>query len=111
MQTRKDYEHALDVIGQVVRSWDPYALLADGAPADEFDAEIALLVAHVPSIHSGDDAAHAISAVFSQAFEPELFTSVVCAEPGALLFAKLEQAGLVSGPNNSFKPNPLRGSA
>jgi len=111
MKDRRDYEQALQVVGQVMRAWDSYSLLAEGAPADEFDTEIALLVARVPNIHSATDAAHAISAIFSKAFEPRLFTPEACAEPGAQLFAKLDQTGLVAGPNNSFKPNPLRGSA
>ncbi len=111
MKDRPDYEQALQVVRQVVRAWDPYELLAEGAPDDEFDAEIAQLVTRVPSMHSATDAAHAISAVFSKAFEPKLFTPAACAAPGAELFAGLVHAGLVEGPNNSFKPNPLRGSA
>ena len=111
MKDRHDYEEALQVIGQVVRAWDPYGLLAEDAPADEFDAEIAQLVTHVPRMHSASDAAQAISVVFSKAFEPQLFTPSACAAPGAELFARLVSAGLVAGPNNSFKPNPHRGGA
>jgi len=35
-----------DVTAAVVWAWDPYSLLAGGAPADELDREIASLVAH-----------------------------------------------------------------
>ena len=105
MRTRKDYELALDVIGAVVRSWDPYALLSEGAPESEFDAEIARLATRVPHIHSAADAALAVAEVFADAFESS-FTPAACSEVGTQLFSGLSQAGLVSGPNNSFKPNP-----
>jgi len=111
MKDRRDYKDALHVVGDVVRAWDPYALLAEGAPEDEFDAEIAQLVTHVPRMHSAADAAQAISAVFSKAFEPQLFSPAACATPGADLFDRLVDAGLVAGPNNSFKPSPHQGGA
>lgn len=111
MNGRQDYELALQIVGQVVRAWDPYTLLADGAPSDEFDAEIAQLVTRVPCMHSVADAAHAISAGFSKAFEPQLFTPAACAAPGAELFARLLHAELVAWRDNSFKPNPPRESA
>ncbi|WP_084087765.1 DUF1871 family protein [Aerolutibacter daejeonensis] len=111
MRTRKDYELALGVVGEAVRSWDPYALLSDGAPASEFEAEIATLAARVPHIHDATDAAQTVSDVFAEAFDSSLFTPAACAEVGAQLFLGLSRAGLVSGPNNSFKPKPLRGSA
>jgi hypothetical protein len=111
MKDRQDSERALQVVGQVVRTWDPYALLAEGAPEDEFDAEIAQLVTRIPSMLNAADAANAISAVFSKAFEPQLFTPAACAAPGAELFAKLDLAGFVAGPNNSFKPSPHQGGA
>lgn len=98
MRDRRDYEEALQVVGRVVRAWDPYGLLAAGAPVDEFDSEIAQLVTRVPQMHSAEDATRAISAVFSEAFEPQLFGHGACAEPGAELFSALVCAGLVAGP-------------
>lgn len=35
------YMRALEVVGSVIHDWDPYGLIAGGAPADEFDSEIA----------------------------------------------------------------------
>jgi hypothetical protein len=111
MKDRRDYKEALQVVGRVVRAWDPYGLLAGGAPVDEFDSEIARLVTLLPHMHSAGDATLAISAVFSKAFKPQLFGPAACAAAGAELFAALARAGLVAGPDSSFKPNPLRGSA
>ena len=95
MKTRGDYDKALVVVGAFVRSWDPYCLLAEGAPTDEFDAEIAKLVTHVPRISDPSSAADAISSVFSASFEAELFTPMQCAAQGEELFLRLSAAGLV----------------
>ena len=96
MKTRADYETAIEVVGSVINAWDPYSLLASGAPRDEFDAEIARLVTRVPHIRSPDDAVREISSVFSAAFEREYFTVPDCAEVGTRLFARLEEARLLS---------------
>jgi len=56
------------VTAEVIREWDPHALYADGAPADELDREIASLVAQIPRIKSAADAAQAISRVFGSSF-------------------------------------------
>ena len=44
------YKRALQVVGSVVREWDPYSLIAGGAPEDEFESEIAGVVAQIPRI-------------------------------------------------------------
>jgi hypothetical protein len=53
------YKRALQVVGSVVREWNPYCLLAGGAPADEFDSEIAGVVAQIPRIKTEREAAFA----------------------------------------------------
>jgi len=95
MRTRDDYDAALLIVEAVVRAWDPYSLISSGAPVDEFDAEIAKVVACVPRISSAATAAAALSSVFSASFEPEQFSPAQCAVPGQELFAKLSAAGLV----------------
>jgi len=97
MRIREDYKVALALVRSVVHEWDPCALLHEGAPDDEFDAEIAKVVAYIPHIASAADASRAISTVFSAAFEPELFTAAQCAKPGQALFARLVAAGFLSG--------------
>jgi len=94
MRSRNDFDAALHIVGSVVRSWDPYSLISSGVPTDEFDLEIAKIVALIPSISSPSTAAAALSTVFSAAFEPELFSPVQCSIPGQELFAKLAAAGL-----------------
>jgi uncharacterized protein DUF1871 len=97
MNTREDYEKALAVIGDVIRSWDPYSLIEGGAPRNEFDSEVAQLVTYVPKLRSSKDAAEAVSTVFSNAFDPEKFSVVQCAPVGQRLFQRLSKEGLVQG--------------
>jgi hypothetical protein len=53
---RAKYQQMWDVTAGVIKSWDPYGLLGGGAPGDEFDQEIASLVAQLPgpSFYGGD---------------------------------------------------------
>lgn len=90
------YKRALQVVGSVVREWDPYSLIAGGAPADEFDSEIAGVVAQIPRIKTEKEAVLALSQVFSSAFEAERFTPEKCTEAGKKLFAALSVNGFVS---------------
>ncbi len=62
---RAKYQKMWDVTAGVIKSWDPYGLLGGGAPGDEFDREIASLVAQIPRIHSELDAAQAVSRIFA----------------------------------------------
>jgi hypothetical protein len=84
------------VVREVVHRWDPYALLAEGCPLDEFDSEIVAVVAQVPHIRSRIDAALALSRVFSSAFQLEGFQPDDCSEPGNELYEALTAAGLVA---------------
>lgn len=94
MKSRKDFDAAFEIVRDVVCAWDPYSLIGNGAPADEFDAEIGRLVARIPRITRPSAAASAISEVFSEAFGPDLFSPDQCSEPAEHLFARLLEAGL-----------------
>jgi hypothetical protein len=84
------------LVTRVVAEWDPYALLSNGSPNDEFDGEVASIVRQCSRIKSSTDAAHVISRVFASSFEPELFTAEACAQVGSRLFAELRTHGFVS---------------
>jgi len=88
----KKIEH---IVRMIIHEWDPYCLLEIGCPEDEFDSEISSLIGQVQRIKSAIDATHAISRVFSSAFEPELFTPKDCSEIGERLFEELKQANLI----------------
>jgi hypothetical protein len=89
------YKRALEVVGSVVREWDPYGLVAGGAPADKFDSEIAAVVTQIPRIKTEKEAALALSRVFSSAFEADRFKPEHCTEAAKKLFAALTANGLV----------------
>ena len=95
MKTRADYDAALAIVREVIGSWDPYAMIANGSPLDEFDEEVARITAQVPHFHSPTDAANAISAVFSQAFDSVGFTAADCQVVGANLYDRLANAGFI----------------
>jgi Domain of unknown function (DUF1871) len=94
MRTREDYDRAVSIVRTVIAAWDPYALIGGGAPEDEFDREVAIVVTQIPRIASGRDAAMAVSRVFSGSLG-EMFTPEDCEEVGRRLFAALSSQGLV----------------
>jgi Domain of unknown function (DUF1871) len=93
---RAKYQQMWDVTAGVIKSWDPYGLLGGGAPGDEFDQEIASLVAQIPRIHSAADAAQAISRIFASSFQAHPFTEETCSEVGKKLYAALAEQELIS---------------
>ena len=95
LQSNADYKRAFALVRGVFAEWDPYALLTNGSPKDEFDAEVAQIVAAIPRIKSGSDARDAVSKVFSHWFEPESFAPESCADVGLKLFNQLRESGFV----------------
>ena len=77
--------------------WDVIAGIGQGlGPGDEFDREIASLLAQIPRIHSAADAMHAISRIFAPSFEAHSFTEETCSEVGKQLHAALAEQGLLT---------------
>ena len=95
MKDRRDYEKAIRIVGGVIRAWDPYCLIAEGAPNDEFDGQIAKITARVPRFHSQADVAQAISDVFSRSFGPDTFSATDCSGPAQQILAELGRAKLL----------------
>ena len=94
-RNKRWYKAATAVVREVIHHWDPYALLAEGSPPDEFDGEITAIVAQLPRIRGEQDAVHTISRVFASSFEPELFTVEHCQQVGECLFRRLTEESLV----------------
>src|SRR5438132_5692018 len=94
-RTTADYVRACEVTKRVIDAWDPYCLLGQGAPPDEFEACAVQVVTFVPAMRSEEDAVAALSQVFSERFEPELFEPRHCREVGGRLFQALCNAGLL----------------
>ena len=92
---KRRYQELLALVGEVIRDWDPYELIARGAPIDEFGSEISSVTAQLSRIKSATDAAHTISRVFSSSFEPQHFTREACRTVGEELLLKLQAHGVV----------------
>lgn len=102
---RTEYDRAFALVGALIREWDPYSLLRGGAPVDEWDREIALVVAELPRIRSYHDAADQVSRVFSATFQPEAFGQSDCLEVGRRLYSALCSAGWMTQENG---PGPTQ---
>jgi hypothetical protein len=86
---------AFDVVRRAINNWDPYALIAGGAPVDEWESEVASIVAQIPRMASSTDAAHAISRTFASALEPGLFSPEDCEGVGIKLYRDLVDAKIL----------------
>ena len=92
---REDYEQAFGVVKSMVMDWDPYQLLKNGAPEDEWDSEVASIVAQIPRIGSSNDAVHVVSRIFSSSLGSESFSRADCKDAGERLFQALVQSKII----------------
>jgi len=95
LSTRKNYDHAIEVVKKVIHAWDPYCLFKTGSPEDEFDGETASVVRQIPRIKSEYDAAIVISKTFSSSFDPKEFKIEACTEVGKKLYRNLVESGIL----------------
>ncbi|MHC4147011.1 MAG: hypothetical protein ACYSWW_22715 [Planctomycetota bacterium] len=93
--TKDDYLRACEITKAVIDEWDPYSLLRQGCPSDEFADPASLVVCHIPQMGSVDDAIYVISQVFSKEFEPEYFRPEHCKEVGTKLYRTLQDEGFL----------------
>jgi hypothetical protein len=96
VKDRRQYERAVQIVGYVIHKWDPYGLLASGAPADEFSDEIARIVVAASKAQGPNDLADALSAILSQAFEPHAFTPADCLFHASKIFYRLRDEKLIA---------------
>jgi hypothetical protein len=95
MTDQKQWKKVDDVVRRLIHQWDPYRLLQIGAPEDEWDREIGIIVGRARGITSVSDATDIISEVFSSAFQPEGFGRDDCTEVGRKLYEELTANGLI----------------
>jgi hypothetical protein len=95
LRNREDYDRAFAVVRDAIVAWDPYGIVGGGAPRDEWDSEVASIVAQIPRIGSAKDAAHAVSRTFSSALDRNRFTPEDCEGVGAQLFEALVNASIL----------------
>lgn len=95
LSSRDDYDRAFAIVRKVIAEWDPYGLIGGGAPLDEWDAEVAKILAQVPRMRSAQDAAQAVSQTFSRELEPTCFSREECEAVGGQLFEALVHARVI----------------
>jgi Domain of unknown function (DUF1871) len=95
LQNRADYDRAFAVVRKAINAWDPYGLIGGGSPFDEWDSEVASIVAQIPRISSARDAAHAIARTFAGSLDHEGFSPEDCKAVGAQVFQELVSARIL----------------
>jgi hypothetical protein len=83
-------------VKSVIDAWDPYSLLAGGAPLDEFELEVGKLLPRIRYIRTPEDAVREITSVFARCFDPREFTTASCAVVGTKMYTELQKAGLLA---------------
>jgi hypothetical protein len=99
MKSREDYDRAIVLTRRLVHEWDPLEVLKLGGPEDEFDDEIARLVARIPRLDGPEDAGRHVAEVFTAQFGPDVLDAKDAARMGALWYAALLDAGLAVSRN------------
>ncbi len=92
MTDRKRWKQFELIVRQIIHEWDPCGLLANGCPADEYDQQILLVVSQAGALHSPNDAANALSRIFSQTYGLDGFAPDDCREVGVELHTALVAA-------------------
>ena len=99
MKSREDYDRAVVLTRHLVRDWDPHSVLKLGAPDDEFDDEIARLVARIPRLTGPADAGRHVAEVFTAQFGQGVLAAKDSARIGERWYAALLEAGLLHPTN------------
>ena len=95
LSNRKDYDRAFAVVRTTINEWDPHGLIAGGSPLDEWESEVASIVAQIPRIRSAKDAAHAVSRTFSGSLTSAGFSPADCEGVGTQLYQALLEANVI----------------
>ena len=96
MRTSGDYREAIEIVRAEISAWDPYALLAGGAPADEFDAEVSKIVAGLARTRSADELASLIANVFRASFDDSSFDVASCSDVASRIMRALDERSIVA---------------
>ena len=95
MTTAPERSPTFAVVRAFINGWDPYGLIESGSAADEYHAEITILVAWVPRINSVDDATTAVAEAFASAYADEEKRRQVFRDAGTTIYNNLRKNGLL----------------
>lgn len=95
MRTRQEYDQAFEVVRTALASWDPCGLLGGGAPADEWDGEIAALLPKIRSAQDSADVARELREVFGRSLGSPPVSADEYNAAAEDIFLRLLTAGLL----------------
>jgi hypothetical protein len=95
MQNRQQYDLAFSLVRESVAQWDPLGLVGGGAPADEWDHEVARIVARLRDARTPHHVGAAVAEVFSDALGSSGPDAASCEEFGRALYSRLKVAGII----------------
>jgi hypothetical protein len=95
MRTRQEYDQAISILRTAVARWDPFGLLGGGAPADEWDAEIALLLPKIQKANTAVEIARQLAAVLGERLGDTLLSSEECNTVAVEIYLRLKTDGLL----------------
>jgi hypothetical protein len=95
MRDRHQYDLAFALVREAVAQWDPLGLIGGGAPADEWDAEVARLLPRLERARSPEEAGAAVTAVFGETLRDSAPDEASCVRFGRELHSRLTSAGLL----------------
>jgi hypothetical protein len=101
-----EYRNLFDQIAAIFRRHDPSGLIGGGAPDDEYDAEVAQVLAGLRRARSVDDAERVIAGVFHEWFGTDPYDDVRFARVAADVWA----AWRLSEIRRASAPPPSSGS-
>ena len=77
----------LNGLKQIINSWDTYKLIEEGAPNDEFEAEISKVLAGLSRCTTSGEVVKLVSNVFSESFEKKYFSPEDCRSVGDEIYS------------------------
>jgi hypothetical protein len=95
MRTSRDYRKAIEIVRAEISAWDPYALLAGGAPVDEFDAEVSEIVAGLAGTRTAGELASLVANVFRASFDDSSFDVATCSDVASRIMRALDERSIV----------------
>lgn len=78
-------------VKRAINAWDPYGLLACGAPSNEFDLATMLVCARIHPGSSVDEIARVLSVVFSDMFTARDFSIEACRPTAEVIYKGLHE--------------------
>ncbi len=84
-----EFKRIHKIVKKAIDKWDPYALLASGAPKDEFDSETNMVLTKINIDSNVEEIANVISEVFSEMFFPEDFPVEDCIDVAKSIYENL----------------------